>query len=142
MEPNPPLEAIKSFLCLADGTGTSGQPAREQFAAIREAGYEVVINLALPTSPGLNYVHIPVNFDEPAVADVDRFFKAMQANEGRRIFVHCAANMRVSAFMYLYRRLKKNVPDAEALRDLHQIWIPNDTWAGLIEAVMNHRTGA
>jgi len=42
---NQDLETIPHFLRLSDRVGTAGQPCEDQFAAIRQAGYEVVINL-------------------------------------------------------------------------------------------------
>ena len=111
------LETIPHFLRLSDRIGTAGQPSAEQFAAIQEAGYEVVVNLRPPAdtlpnerdlveSSGMAYVSIPVIWDAPTVEDVEQFFATMQANEDKRVFVHCAMNMRVSAFMYLYRVVK------------------------------------
>jgi hypothetical protein len=44
--------------------------------------------------------------------------------------------MRVSAFMYLYRRLHENISDEDAKKDLNQIWIPNEIWQKFIEQVM------
>ncbi|MCW3052791.1 MAG: putative phosphatase [Chthonomonadales bacterium] len=39
---NQDLEAIPHFLRLSDRIGTAGQPSEDQFATIRQAGYEVV----------------------------------------------------------------------------------------------------
>ena len=52
------------------------------------------------------YEHIPVVW---ARAHPDRpgaFFAAMEWHAGRRVFVHCAANYRASAFIMLYRVLR------------------------------------
>src|ERR1700757_3355019 len=116
------LSGIYNFRSIDDKLGTAGQPTEEQFQAVRDAGFEAVINLALPTSDnalpheggivtglGMAYVHIPVNFQAPTAQDFRAFCGAMRAFEGRRIFVHCAANMRVSAFVYLYRVLHEHV---------------------------------
>ena len=144
---NKTLESTPDFLRLSEQTGTAGQPDAEQFAAIREAGYEVVINLrppadalpderALVEGEGMEYVPIPVAWEAPTVENVEQFFATMQANEGKRAFVHCAKNMRVSAFMYLYRVVKHQVAPEVAMVDLHQIWQPNPTWQALIEQTM------
>jgi len=45
-----PIEDIYNFLKLSDTIATAGQPTEEQFSAIK-AGYQVVVNLALPDSP-------------------------------------------------------------------------------------------
>ena len=50
----------------------------------------------------------------------------MEAFGDRPIFVHCAANLRVSAFVFLYRVLCQCVARAEAERVLHAIWQPDE----------------
>lgn len=62
----------------------------------------------------------------------------MEDHSDKNIFVHCAANMRVSAFMYLYRRIHKGMSDDDARKDLEQIWLPNETWQKFIEQVVEH----
>ena len=109
------LNHIRDFLRIDDRLATSGMPQSDDFAAMRQAGFDVVINLALPTSDnalpnegelvsaqGMTYVHIPVNFDAPQPADFERFTKMMDVCAGSKVFVHCAANMRVSAFRFLH----------------------------------------
>ncbi len=141
------LEAIPHFLRLSDQIGTAGQPTAEQLAIVKAAGYEVVVNLrpaadtlpnecALVEGNGMEYISIPVIWDAPKVEDVEQFFATMQANEGKQVFVHCAMNMRVSAFMYLYRIVKQNVAPEVAAQDLHRIWEPNPTWQNLIAQVL------
>lgn len=141
------LDSITDFLRLSDRIGTAGQPREEQFTAIQQAGYEVVVNLrpladtppreqAIVESQGMEYISIPVIWEAPTVEDVARFFEVMQANENKRVFVHCARNMRVSAFMYLYRVVQERMPAEEAAHDLHRIWEPNPVWQKLIDHVV------
>ena len=145
------IEEIYNFLKLSDLVATAGQPTEAQFSAIKESGYQVVVNLALPESPkalpheqslvesqGMQYVNIPVVWDNPTLEDIARFFTVMETNADRPVFVHCAANMRVSAFMYLYRLIHEHVSDEQAKTDLNQIWIPNDTWQEFIRQVIKY----
>lgn len=80
------IEDIYNFLKLSDAIATSGQPTEEQFLAIRESGYQIVVNLALPESPnalpdekqvveaqGMQYKNIPVVWDNPTLEDVAQF---------------------------------------------------------------------
>lgn len=144
------VEDIHNFLQLSETIGTAGQPTVEQFADIQAAGYQVIINLAIPTSPkalpqeanlvaelGLKYIAIPVEWEQPLLTDVQQFFAALQVNSAQQIFVHCIANMRVSAFMYLYRVICEGCKPAHAQTDLYQIWIPNATWQKFIDDVIN-----
>ena len=141
-----PLSDIYNFRSLGPNLATAGQPTAEQLRRVRETGFEAVINLALPTSDnalanegsvvtglGMSYVHIPVNFQAPTSQDFRAFCRVMDAFDDRSVFVHCAANMRVSAFMFLYRVLEKHVPMLEAQRDLHAIWQPDSVWAEFIQ---------
>ena len=79
------------------------------------------------------YVHIPVNFEDPASRDFQTFCRVMEAFQDRPVFVHCALNMRVSSFVFLYRVLCERVARAEAERDLHAIWQPDEAWSRFIE---------
>jgi protein tyrosine phosphatase (PTP) superfamily phosphohydrolase (DUF442 family) len=140
---NEDLKAIRNYVQLTPDVGTSGQPTRDQFAAIAAAGFDTVVNLALPTSDdaiadegsvvtghGMRYIHIPVKFDQPTVDDLRLFIGTMQALAGRRVWVHCVVNARVSAFMYQYLRLARGVPEDDARSPVLAAWEPrmDDVW--------------
>ncbi len=148
--PEPILNGIGNYLSLGR-IGTAGQPTAEQFAAIQAAGYRVVINLALPTSTnalpdeadrvtalGMTYVHIPVIWESPALQDLEGFFAAMERYREEKVFVHCALNMRVSAFIFLYRVIRLGVPPEEARGMLLQIWQPDEVWSRFIDQALSH----
>lgn len=145
------IEDIYNFLKLSDSIATAGQPTLEQFSAISKSGYQGVINLALPESlnaladeqaiveaQGMEYVHIPVIWENPTLEDIQRFFTVMETNADQNVFVHCAANMRVSAFMYLYRLIHEHISEEDAKQDLHQIWVPNENWQKFIAQVIEY----
>jgi len=137
------LRGITNFFQLTDDVGTSGQPRREQFQDIANAGFGAVVNLALPTSDhaipdegsivtgyGMRYVHIPVDFANPTTDDLKTFIGAMQALEGKKVWVHCVVNARVSAFMYLYLKHVRGVDEATARSPVLEKWQPqmDATW--------------
>ena len=142
-----PLETIRNFQVVSDELASSGQIGYDQIPLLRAEGYKVVINLAiadearngqegfLVAQSGLTYVHIPVDWEHPQLGDVEMFFDVMQANEGRKVYVHCFANMRASAFVYMYRTLVEGVSEAEARGTMNEVWDPNELaqWGGLIE---------
>lgn len=142
-----PLEAINNYLEISDHLATSGQVAYDQITAIKDAGFEVVVNLApasddanglegyLVVEQGLSYIQIPVSWQAPSQRDLQLFFDVMKASADRKVYVHCFANMRASAFVYLYRTLHQKVSEAEARADLEKIWKPEELtqWAAFIE---------
>ena len=137
---------IYNFRQAAPDVGTSGQPREDELVAIADAGYDIIVNLALHDDPryslkdeassvkalGLEYIHIPVQFDAPRAGDLVAFFEAMDLYRDRRVWVHCAANMRVSAFLGLYWRIRKSWPEDRAFALLREIWEPNAVWTEFI----------
>ncbi len=145
-DPRTPLQKIYNFLLINERLATSGQPKPEQFVAIAEAGYEMVVNLlpdgseayfpgeeALVRSLSLSYHRISVIWTAPTRENLDEFYEQMKQNEKKKLYIHCAANMRVSAFTYLWR-VKNGEDPLEALADMHDIWIPDGVWATFIES--------
>lgn len=133
-----------------EGLWTSGQLSAADIARLPALEIDVVINLALPTSSnalpheaelvtheGMCYVQIPVEWERPDYAQLIQFFGVLKAFAGRRIWVHCAKNMRVAVFIYLYRRLCLDESDEAARYPLREVWVPNAVWQAFIRDALN-----
>jgi len=144
------LNDIYKFIELTGKIGTAGQPNEAQLANVAAAGYEAVINLALHDAEyslpderatvealGMAYIHIPVIWQNPQPGNLRDFCAAMQSNQGRKIFIHCAANKRVSVFMALYRIIYLGMSQEEAFRDMQRIWTPDGLWKDFIERILS-----
>lgn len=129
---------------------TSGQPGEAQLAALQKLGVTTIINLGLHTHEkalpdeaasaaalGMKYVHIPVPFDAPSEADYNKFVQAMKAAEAETVHVHCIANMRVSAFLYRYRRDVLGMSEAASRAIMDTLWRPGGVWAQFIGDAAN-----
>ena len=81
---------------------------------------------------GMEYIHIPVEFDAPTDAHFARFCDAMERLGGRTIHVHCIANLRVTAFLYRYQRDVLERPETEARALMDSVWRPGGVWADFI----------
>jgi uncharacterized protein (TIGR01244 family) len=150
------VDEIYNYRRIDERLATSGQPSEEELAAIAQAGYSVVINLALHDDPryslrdeagtvialGMQYVHIPVAFDDPREAQLLAFFDAMDRHRAERVWAHCAANKRVASFFGLYRALCCGSPLREAFTLQQEIWQPNAAWQTFIDAMLMKRVGA
>ena len=144
------LDDIKNFLPIETRSGdawigTAGQPTEDELREVAADGYRAVVNLGLlnpeyclpdeaglAASLGLAYSHLPVNFDAPAVADFEAFVVQMDAWAKDRVFVHCAANFRVSSFMAVYGEMRLGWDRDRADRHARTFWEPNRTWQQLI----------
>jgi len=142
------LNQITNYVQLTPDVGTSGQPKRDQFAAIARDGFRAVVNLALPTSDhaiadegsvvtglGMSYIHIPVDFANPTLDDLRAFVGTMHAMDGRKVWVHCVVNARVSAFMYLYLKHVKQLDEGAARSPVLERWEPqmDETWKRFLQ---------
>ena len=150
----PSIDGIFNFVRIDERWITSGQPTEEQLALVAEEGYRHVINLAphggenaLPDeaatldSLGVRYVHIPVDWQRPTEEDFDAFCRAMAEISPAPVLVHCAANMRVSAFSYRYRTEVLDHDPVEARRDLERLWQPFGVWKEFVDGQAAGRSG-
>ena len=141
------MKEILNFYQITSLVATSGQPTKDQFHLIAKLDYDVVVNLGMHdsdnvlvdegnivTSLGMSYVHIPVPFESPLPTHLHDFFNAMTAFDGKKIFVHCVVNARVSAFMYQYLTLKKGLDTDTATSPLLEKWLPSmdENWKAII----------
>jgi protein tyrosine phosphatase (PTP) superfamily phosphohydrolase (DUF442 family) len=146
----PSIDGIYNYLPIDDRISTSGQPTEIQFKAIQAAGFSQVINLAphdaensladeaaVVENLDIRYHHIPVDFMHPSNFDFADFCAVMDALKNQKVWIHCAANMRVSAFMYRYRCAILKADQADAQRDLDKIWQPFGVWREFIKNVPN-----
>ena len=144
------LERICNFRWRAPDLASAGQPLEEELRAVADAGFEVVINLALldaeyslPDEPGLvhslgmAFFHIPVTWESPTLENLQLFFTLMRQAQGRKIFLHCAANMRVSVFLALYRILQLGWSYADAMAQVTDVWEPDAVWKAFIQKVLS-----
>ncbi len=140
------IKNIANYYQINNSLATSGQPTTEEFELIKNAGYQVVVNLAMSCSTnaiahegvivtdlGLVYIQIPVIWENPTIQDIELFFKVMQAFKDKQIWVHCAKNMRVSCFIYFWQKHILQLPETEARYPMNQIWQPTGVWQDLIE---------
>ncbi len=145
------LESLKNYRRYDEHLHTAGQPDSKQLDQLKETGIEVVINLALPDSPGavadeseriqaqgMVYVHIPVDFQTPLVSDFDEFVTVMHRYRDNNKLVHCAYNWRVSCFIYLYRVLCLDIDEQQAALDLNAVWEPDATWQTFIRSCLSN----
>jgi protein tyrosine phosphatase (PTP) superfamily phosphohydrolase (DUF442 family) len=142
------LEEIYNFIKISDTLTTSGQPTEAQMGEIAAAGFKVVVNLALPTSDnalkdeaatvrglGMDYHNIPVVWEAPKLSDFEQFVPLMDSLAGQKVFLHCAANYRVSMFTALYAEKRWGWTRAQGDAHIRRIWEPDEVWARFIESV-------
>ncbi|HXB33692.1 MAG TPA: protein tyrosine phosphatase family protein [Puia sp.] len=145
------MREIKNFLEISDRLACAGQPDESQLEIIADHGFEVVINLGLSDGKyalhdeagsiaalGLQYYHIPVQFENPQLAEWKSFMETMQQHSAKATFVHCAANYRATAFTGLYLVATSQLKQEELYSFIAQIWQPNPVWQQFIEEAIQY----
>ncbi|PUE63361.1 protein tyrosine phosphatase family protein [Arcobacter caeni] len=140
------MNKILNHIKINELISTSGQLKIEEFELIANEGFEVVINLAVPTtsnslenedkivaSLNMSYIHIPVNFENPKISDLKLFLNILQSLGANKVWIHCAKNYRVSAFMYVYHKYILNTPFEEIDLTIFDIWKPSLIWQELMK---------
>ena len=143
------LAELINYREYSETLSSAGQPTEKQLQVVKEADFERVVYLAfsdhhdsLPTEDrmvkdlGMEYVHLPIDWDLPTVNDYTMFAGAMLASPDKKTLVHCQVNFRASSLSFLYRVLQEEVPMDQALEDLNTVWVPNETWKKLIFDVL------
>ena len=145
------LSRILVYRSIHANLATSGQPQLDEFDLIAQAGFEIVINLALTDASnaiagedrrvlerGMGYLNLPLLFDRPSLSQALYLLNFLHTLEDKKVWLHCALNMRVSTLVYLYRIHYLAISEPDALALLHDVWTPNDIWQQLIQQVHQH----
>ncbi len=148
-EADPALAEIINFRQYSPVFASSGQPSREQFETIAENGFERIVYIAFTNNGnaladadqvikglGMEYMQVPVSFDNPLPDDFYAFSDSMQRNTGKKTLLHCQINARATAFSFLYRVIYEDVPVSVAKADMNTVWQPNEVWRDFIFNVM------
>ena len=143
------LTDIDNYLQYSPSFSSSGQPSAGQLKALSKAGFKRVIYIAFTDnktaiesedrvvkSLAMDYVHIPVDFDQPTLDDFEDFAAVMNRNRDTRTLLHCQINLRASTFSFLYRVIYGGVPMPVAKSDLDTIWQPDKVWYQFIVDVL------
>lgn len=130
---------------LSQAITTSGQPTEEQLVQLRDLGVTNIINLgphhndgaledekSSVTKLGMEYIYIPVEFDNPTENDFQAFVDAMAVTSGKKSHVHCIYNARVSAFFYKLSKISHDWNENEMFEIMDGIWRPGGVWAKFI----------
>lgn len=141
------MQDVLNYIQINENIATSGQPTKEKFEQIAKENYEVVINLALHNASNaienedkvvtdlqMSYFHIPVDFENPKKEQATLFLNTLKALSNKKVWVHCAMNYRVTAFMYLYHKHILQTPFEQIDLSMFEQWSPDESWKNLMKS--------
>ncbi len=150
------IDQAYNYRAVSDAVATAGIPRPEHLTTLGDEGIELVINL-LPDSSehalenersivqdqGIEYWYLPVDFSAPKLEEYVQFRNKLNQTGDKKIFIHCAANYRVSAFYSRYAVESGIWSQEEADRFMLSIWKPSEypAWPEWLEEVERHTKG-
>ena len=132
---------IENYYQYNSHLASGAQPSEAQFADLKEAGFEAVVNLspvntrnAMPAdaavvdNTGMAYVHFPVDCSNLQAHHYSTFEGIMNGMRDKKIFVHCGGNIKSSCLIHMYHVLANGMDEAESLGTLLKIQQPEEKW--------------
>jgi len=105
-----------------------GQPSSEGFAALKNTGIDVVVDLrggsskdeeAAVTKLGMQYISIPSHCPFPKDEPFAKFLRVLQDNPGKKVFVHCRlGDDRTGMAVASYRMAEEGWSADEAMKEM------------------------
>lgn len=149
-EVNSSLREIINFRQYSSSFASSGQPSQSQFEMLKQQRFERIVYIAFTNSGdnaiaeedtivkalNMEYLQIPVDFQNPLAAEFYIFADAMRRYPDKRTLLHCQVNARATAFSFLYRVIYENIPMTQAKQDMNTVWQPSEKWRDFIFAVL------
>jgi protein tyrosine phosphatase (PTP) superfamily phosphohydrolase (DUF442 family) len=144
---DPHSGSVMNYHRIDDRLVTGGHFVDDGLAEIKSEGVTIVIDLRDKppegqekklAEQGIEWISVPVEWDNPEAEDFKKFSKAMQAHKGDHVLVQCGANYRASAMTYLYRVVVEEIDEKEAARDLYAVWTPSkesEKWVEYIDEI-------
>ena len=143
------LDEISNYREYSPAFASSGQPTKAQLSVLSDNGFQRIVYIAFTNSGkaypdedqlvkklGMNYVQIPVDWEQPSKSDFYAFAGAMETGPSLKTLVHCQVNYRASAFSFLYRVIFQGVAVSEAKKDMNSVWQPNETWTAFLLGIL------
>ena len=128
------IENIDCYKKNDEKLSTAGQPTETELNLIADEGFEVVINIRpesemldlfdekkIVENLGLIYFQLPVTLDTINRKIILKFFELMEQQKGRKIFLHCRKNVRVSILLALYQIIKLGWDKDDAFIELTEM---------------------
>lgn len=125
-----PLEALAGVVNaqqVLPNLVTSGQPGANHFAALKEAGLDLVLDIRDPMEPrgidqsqllrdlGIEYVNITVSAGSLTDETLDRITEVLRGAAARSTLVHCASGNRVGGALIPYLMLDHGFAEEDAV---------------------------
>ena len=132
---------INKFFQYSANLAAGGQPTAEQLKNLKENGFEVIVNISTSSAKNaihneveivenlkMDYVHFPVDCSNLRDIHYLTVSSILKTFESKKVFIHCAGNIKTSNLIHMYNVLEKKMDENESLQTLLKIQQPEEKW--------------
>lgn len=148
----PAPAGIVNFSRVGATVACGGATEPSAMAALAGEGFKTVINLRLPSEPGvadeevvatnagLAYVHLPIDPMAPTVAVAEHFLAVMADPAIQPVYIHCASANRVGAVWAIKRVVQDGWTREQAIEEGQAIGLKSQVMFDFVHRVLDaHR---
>ena len=148
---DPLAKTIPNYTRAADGEIVyAGQPSKDGFRAVKDAGFKTVINLRpademnfdekkVVEGLGMTYVNIPITTLSITEEKVGRLADLLGDPEAAPILMHCGSSNRVGGMWYIYRALFTDASEEEAMEEATKYGLRSVMLKTMVESYVSSR---
>jgi protein tyrosine phosphatase (PTP) superfamily phosphohydrolase (DUF442 family) len=138
------LSEIRNYRQLSLVFSSAGMPKIHEFTFLKQNGYKHIINLVPGdfddeqkeiNELGMTFDQIEVDWNQPTLANFQKFVELMKTYRQEKVLVHCRLNYRASAFAYLYQVTQLGIEKSVAQKEMYSVWQPKGAWLEFINKI-------
>ena len=145
----PPTLDLPNFRVLEGTVVGGGQVDVNQFPAMAEDGYSLVVNLRQEGEPfpeneeelaqaaGMNYLHIPLSGGDLVGAHAVQLAAALDAHGDENVLIHCASGNRVGALWGLHVAVRDGLSSDEGVQAARDAGMQSEDLADCVRAALS-----
>lgn len=145
------IAGVVNFTKVDATVACGGETSHEAIAEIAAQGFRTVINLRLPTEPGvleeeavvrsagLSYLHLPMDPNAPQAETAEQFLAAVADGAVQPVYIHCASANRVGAVWAIKRVVQDGWSRQDAIAEAEAIGMKSPVMHEFVQRFLDAR---
>lgn len=145
------VAGVVNFTQVDATVACGGDTSPEAIAELGARGFRAVVNLRLPSEPGvaeeaavveaagMRYVHVPMNPSAPEFATAEQFLAAVADPAVQPVYIHCASANRVGAVWAIKRVVQDGWTREDAVAEAQAIGMKSPVMLDFVQRFLDAR---
>ena len=145
------VAGVVNFTQVDASVACGGDTSREAIAELGARGFRAVVNLRLPSEPGvaeeaaaveaagMRYVHLPMHPSAPELETAEQFLAALADPAVQPVYIHCASANRVGAVWAIKRVVQDGWTREDAVAEAQAIGMKSPVMLDFVQRFLDAR---